>query len=151
MKIKNWNKVEGYHCDVMGVSLILLNNEIELNYSTNKFIYSVSIFDRHNCSKGDDKLFKIVLSEMAGDSFDLSISDNNVVPVKIKRVIRKNELTSLDVFVRVVMNELVNNTLAKTYLNVIGLVQEDSRKKNKLKAVNGITNFNMPNSSSIQW
>jgi hypothetical protein len=141
MQIINWKKIQGERFDVAGASFCFGR------VHENNQAYFTEIIE----TVDNDVVFRVKLSKMPGQ-FDLKIEDTKgILSTSIRRVVRPNQIKSLQNFIYLISESINKNQVIKTYCSMLGLIQTDSSSKKKAKTVSGNTNFNMPNSHSIKF
>ena len=84
--------------------------------------------------------------------FDLEIEHSQMqTGSKVKRLIKVNDIKSIQTFILSVENEISKNNVFISMCSLIYEIQLESKKKTRLKPVSGNVNFNMPVSSSVKW
>ena len=141
MQIINWKKISGEKLTVSGAEMYFTN--CEENIKEYKCEIHISL-NKH-------PVFFLTLKKMPG-MFDLEIEHSQMqTGTKVKRLIRVNDIKSIQTFIVAVENEISKNNIFKSMCNLIYELQLEAKKKTKLKPVSGNINFNMPVSQSIQW
>jgi hypothetical protein len=141
MQIINWKKIQGERFELMGASFCFGR------VYENSQAYFTEIIE----TADNDIVFRVKLTKMVGE-FNLEIEDTkNILSSKIRRIIRPNEIKSLQNFIHIACDSINKNQVIKTYCSLLGMMQDEIRSKRKAKTISGNTNFNMPVSQSIKW
>jgi len=141
MQIINWKKLKGEKLSVCGADFYFTNCEENIK----EYKCEICTFlNKH-------PVFFLKLKKMPG-MFDLEIEHSQIqTGTKVKRLMRTNDIKSIQTFIVSIQNEISKNNVFKSMCSLIYELQLESKKKTKLKPVSGNINFNMPVSQSIKW
>lgn len=140
MEIVGWKKLDTEKIIILGAQFYI-SDCIENIKEYSATLYNAVTFE---------KVFNITLRKSIKE-FELRITVSDLSMSGIQRMVKKNELKSLNVFLSLVCSEITGNKIFNSYTKLVGDLQDEQRKKTKLKTTTGNINFNMPVSQSIQW
>ena len=137
MKIKGWDKLR-YKFVAMGGARLTIDTTWDEN-DGEKTTYCLTMCDIDNVG---DTLVTVRLKEGPFDEFYMKVhlESPNITP-NINRVFRKDEMLDMDVFLRSMMKEMMNNGMVNSYMTLLGDLQNEKMQKRIISATSHSINL----------
>jgi hypothetical protein len=121
MKIKGWDKLRYKFVTMGGAMLAIDTTWSDDNQYDGTTSYYLTICDADNVG---ETLISVKLKEGVMDEFYLTANlEQPQITPNINRVFRKNDMENVDVFLRIVCEELMRNAMVNSFITLLAEVQ----------------------------